>query len=73
MVIYTCNIFFFFCINIYGYNSSNETRALFEMIEAKIVFWLKKKKIYIYIYIYIYILHIHRYISGWYNLYGRRF
>ncbi len=37
----------------------------FEMIEAKIVFWLKKKYIYIYIYIYcIYYIYIYIYLVG---------
>ncbi len=34
--------YFHFFINIYGYNSSNENRALFEKTEDNIVFWLNK-------------------------------
>lgn len=41
LVLYTNNIFIFL-INVYGYNSSNENRALFEVIENKIALWLNK-------------------------------
>lgn len=39
---FTLITFFFFLINMYGYNSSNENRARFEVIENKIALWLNK-------------------------------
>lgn len=41
LVLYANNILIFL-INVYGYNSSNENRALFEVIENKITSWLNK-------------------------------
>lgn len=41
LVLCISNIFIIL-VNIYGFNSLNEHKALFEMIENKIVFWLNK-------------------------------